>query len=251
MNVEAGQRAPQGPQTQQLEHAGFIKCANPVCDYWLSPEEQSDLGDGYFSCPVCKKTYNFMDPTPFGGNYGAEQKMGMDLKPQTFAGLSMKHQGDVAEALVQQQGTLGAYGKITWWSSDYNDPIDGGAGDWAIEVKAICIDAKNHRFVPGTTTRRGNMVKRAQELGFKGILGVLVILDYRRSLADIYAMEMPLQPWTTQGGRKVQGPVSYRKHNGQQLIAEVPFDNPFLDPNFHAAPMVPDPKAWAQDDIPF
>jgi hypothetical protein len=56
------------------------------------------------------------------------------------------------------------------------------------------------------------------------------MLDYRKSVADIYLMEMPLDPWVTQGGLNVQGPVSYRTHNGQHLIAEIPFDNPFLNP---------------------
>jgi hypothetical protein len=258
-----GQVAKSPQEVQQLEAEDFLKCRNPVCQYYLSPQDVSAVEDQdyFFSCPNCKLTYPLMDPTPFVVQKGQvkgnpapahwyDQEPGLGIKNreyETVIGLTMKQQGDIAEGLVQGLKEIPGYGPITWWSETYNDPIDGGCGDWAIEVKAICIDAKNHRFIPGPPKRKGEMIARAQELGFSGIIGMLVILDYRRSVADIYSMEMPLDPWKDQTGRERQGPVAFRKHNGQHLVAEVPFANPFLNP------ASPEPQTFQHtgDDIPF
>ncbi len=254
-------KVPATPQErQQLEAEGFIKCRVPTCDYMIAPQdyESAEDDDYFFSCPKCKHTYQLLAPTPFTmneegaitpnaqpGQFG-ENIEGINRDYETFVGLTMKQQGDIGEEIVKNMKTLGDYGPITWWSTDYNDPIDGGAGPWGIEVKTLCIDVNNHRFIPGNPTRKDAMVARAQQLGFSGILGVLVLLDYRKSAADIYTMEMPLTPWKAQNGRMVQGPVAFRKHNGQQLVAEIPFNNPFLNPTTEA------PKGHdAFEDIPF
>jgi hypothetical protein len=259
-------KVPETPQErQQLTNEGWLPCRIPTCDYMLAPQdyESAEDNDYYFSCPNCKKTYELIAPTPFSidqqgraianpdaaNNPHGEPIPGIKNRQyETFVGLTMKQQGDIGENIVKGLKVLGDYGQITWWSSNYNDPIDGGAGEWAIEVKTLCIDVNNHRFIPGNVERKDKMVARATELGFKGILGVLVLLDYRRSVADIYTMEMPLGPWIAQNGKPVQGPVAFRKHNGQQLLTEIPFDNPFLNPNFN------DPqgyKVYNEDDIPF
>lgn len=237
-------KVPATPQEkQQLESEGFLKCRVPHCEYMISPQEYeaAENDSYYFKCPSCKITYQLMASTPFAVQNGGivpnpddegfgDPVEGINRNWETFVGLTMKNQGDIGEDLVKNLKTLGDYGPITSWSKDYNDPIDGTAGEWAIEVKTVNVDALNHRFVPGGPTIRGRMIERAKELGCKGILGILVMLDYRKSVADIYGMEMPLDPWTTSGGRTVQGPVAYRKHNGQHLIAEVPFKNPFMNP---------------------
>lgn len=247
MRYESGQKATSPQDVQRLEQAGFFKCRVPVCDYYLSPAEQAHAEDEdyFFSCPNCKRTYSLMDATPFGGTGGGPGPTPgiANREGETVVGLTMKQQGDLAEELVQGLKTIEGYGPITWWSPTYNDPIDGGCGEWAIEVKAICIDAKNHRFVPGPQPRKDAMIARAKELGFKGVLGLLVILDYRRSVADIYSMEMPLDPWYNQQKRLKQGPVAFRKKDATHLIAEVPFTNPFLNPQSQ------EPQSY--DDIPF
>jgi hypothetical protein len=251
--ITAGEVAQTPQDIQRLESEDFLKCRNPRCDYWLSPEDfQEYEDDPYFSCPRCKMTYPLLDPTPFGNLSGHqdfnEQNLGPAQRQQmgeTFVGLTMKQQGDIGEQVVQEMKEIPGYGPITWWSNEYNDPIDGGCGKWAIEVKTICIDIRNHRFIPGPKYRKQQMVERAGELGFKGILGLLVIVDYRSSLADVYLMEMPLGPWVTQGNRPVQGPVAYRKQNAMQLVKEVPFKNPFMDPNN------PEPQVQKPTEIPF
>jgi hypothetical protein len=260
-----GQVARTPQEAQQLEADDWVKCRNPVCQYYLTPEEFQDgeINGHFFSCPNCKLTYPLLDPTPFrvqgGGVVGNEYKSEPDAPGikgrdyETLIGLTMKQQGDIAEGLVKGLKEIPGYGPITWWSETYNDPIDGGAGEWGIEVKAISIDAKNHRFIPGPRVRKDQMVARAKELGFKGILGMLVILDYRRSVADIYSKEMPNGDWQTlpdpiyPEGRTVQGPVAFRSNSAERLVAEIPFKNPFLNPQN------PEPTTFAHtgDDIPF
>jgi hypothetical protein len=253
-----GQTAQNPQQAQQLEGEGFLKCRNPACWYYIAPQEFEDMEDQdyYFSCPVCKRTYPLMDANPFtmhngvaiGNQYESPEAEGIANRNwETTVGLTMKELGDLGEDVVQNLKVIPGYGPITWWSPSYNNPIDGGTKDHAIEVKTICIDIKNHRFIPGGPDRKQAMIAKAQELGYSVILGVLVILDFRTSLADVYTMEMPVGPWVTQGNRQVQGPVAYRKHNGQQLAAEVGFPNPFL------MPQKEEPKTYAHtgDDIPF
>lgn len=238
----AGQTPKTEQERQQLEDEGFIKCRNPVCSYYIAPFEYEAMeNEGYhFSCPSCKMTYPLLDPTPFriqnggvqGNPYENPDVEGIRYRDyETFVGLSMKEQGDIGEGVIKNLKNLGDYGPITWWSDTYNDPIDGGAGDWAIEVKTLCIDVKNHRFIPGPQPRKEQMIARAKELGFSGILGVLVILDYRRSVADIYVKEMPLEPWIhPRNKREIAGPFAYRTGNEEKFLAEIPFDNPFLNP---------------------
>lgn len=259
MEVVSGQVAKTPQEAQLLQQQDFLRCRNPRCEYWISPDEYHDTeNEGhYFSCPNCKMTYSLVDPTPFYnlqkgaqayGDAGPSfaQDIGRDY--ETKVGLSMTHQGNIGEEIIKTHPDLPGYGKITWWSTQYNDPIDGGVGDWGIEVKTLCIDVKNHYFVPGSPKRKGDMVQRAKELGFSGILGILVLLNYRTSTAQVYAREMPLGKWTNQQGRTKEGPARWHKDFGQKLLEEFPFKNPFLDPN-SAEPQGYDVQP--DDGIPF
>jgi hypothetical protein len=263
METLAGIVADNPQQITELQQQGFTKCRNPMCDYWLSPEEEQGLSGRYtFTCPRCKITYPLLEAAPFrigaqGGVEGNETEDDYDeplgianRNYETSVGLSRKELGQLGEKVVGDLKTIPGYGPITWWSPVYHNPIDGGTEDFAIEVKTVVIDVQNHRFVPGEPERKEAMIAKAESMGYKAILGILVILDFRRSVADIYAMEMPLGPWVTQGNRPVQGPVAYRKHNGQKLVAEVPFQNPFLNPSNPQ----PEPTALSEGltpDTPF
>jgi hypothetical protein len=260
MKTVSGVVAENPQEVQSLQQEGFTKCRNPMCDYWLSPQESESLEDNYtFTCPRCKRTYPLLDPTAFTmqdgklvGNPNPTEDYNEPLgianrQYETTVGLSRDELGKLGEGVVESLKTIPGYGAITWWHPLYHNPIDGGTKDHAIEVKTIVIDAQNHRFVPGEPERKDAMIAKAQEMGYTSILGILVILDFRRSMADIYSMEMPLDPWVTQGGRNVQGPVAYRKHNGEKLVAEVPFKNPFLDPTNEE----PQKYNLTGDDIPF
>jgi hypothetical protein len=78
----------------------------------------------------------------------------------------------------------------------------------------------------------------------KGVLGLLVILNYRTGLADIYAREFPVNPVTG------AGVGTFRSGLSQHLIAEVPFKNPFMDPN-HPAPTTAGPVDNQGEEMPF
>lgn len=262
MDKESGQVAKTPQEQQALVDQGFLKCRNPVCSYFLSPEELSDAehDDHFFSCPSCKLTYPLMDSSPFqlrdGGVTGTtpvEQDPNgfipgvKNRNWETKIGLSMKEQGDLAEKLVQEVGEFPPYGPITWWSPVYNCPIDGGIGEWGVEVKALCIDVKNDKFIITGNERKQAMIDTAKALGFKAILGIGVILDYRRSVADIYTKEMPFEERRGDNGQMIWGPISFRPRTAVHFAKEVPFDNPFLNPH-HEEPQAYDHTG---DDIPF
>jgi hypothetical protein len=240
-------------QIQQLEAAGYFKCPNPICSYYLSPEEQEQAGgDGdlykSFTCPGCRKSYNLNERAPF-----SQADKGTIFEPggHTSVGLTTKELGDMGEDIVKAQGEIPGYGPILWWHEGQYG-LDGGVKDWAIEVKTIASIAKNHRFIPGDAREKVLINQQARDLKppygpVKGILGVLVIIDFARSVADIYGYEMPLIPYTMGNGKVCPGGLcSYRKHNGITFLEEVPlpFENPFLAPD-HPAPR---PEV---DTIPF
>jgi hypothetical protein len=116
--------------------------------------------------------------------------------------------------------------------------------EWGIEVKTLGYDATHHRFVPGRPKEKSDKNAMAAARGLKGILGILVLLNYRTSKADIYAREFPVD---IAAGT---GVGTFRSRNAQHLIAEVPFANPFMDPA-HPAPHGPNTQQPAEEAIPF
>jgi hypothetical protein len=212
-------------ERQQLSQQDFTPCMNPSCGWMHAP------GQAAQDCPSCGATEAdandfFPEGTLFAKPGGS-----------TRAGISLTAQGRLGEDIVHGLGELPGYGPITWWSDHYNSPLDGAVGDWGVEVKASNVDNVTQQFVIRPEDRITKNAQAAQ-MGFKGILGVLVILDYRRSLADIYCREFTLAPWKGNNGRTYQGVGFYRKHSDYKLVEEVPFKNPFLDPS-HPAPDLP------------
>jgi hypothetical protein len=244
----------------QLEAAGYKRCytndwkkrqtpegvkVNVPCPFWLSPETvsmvQNQMG-GYYSCPVCKKSYDLLSHMTWHGVNPdeAEANQREDMQAQnwssgggTHIGLKMTAQAEIGENLIRNIGTLGEYGPITWWhdgGAASNSPLDGATKDWGIEVKTIGYDALHHRFIPGGKRKLSDGTFRdekqdkddhAVQMGKLGVLGVLVLLDYRRNVADIYVREYPT----------AQGVGSFRSKNGTHLIKEIPFNNPLMDPH--------------------
>lgn len=178
-------------------------------------------------CPSCGTTpdeeYSYFDPS-----------QSFKAGGQTRAGLSLKTQGDVGEGIVKTLKGIPGYGPITWWSDAYNSPLDGSTREWGIEVKTANVDNANWQFAP-RPSEAASKNAMAAERGLKGVLGVLVVLDYRRSLADIYVKEFPLGPWRAGNGQTRSGigffrasPRGNQKPTVSRLIAEVPFTNPFI-----------------------
>lgn len=229
----------------QLEAAGYVKCltssmsargkSGQSCPFFLSPETQSEVegkGGGYYTCPVCYHSHDLLHELPWHGVTDEDVINRNQLSDQsanqwkagggTRIGVTMRTQGQQGEDLVQSMGEIPGYGPITWWASDYNSPLDGATDDWGIEVKTVGYDAMHHRFIPGGKKTIQEKVSHAQRMGKKGILGVLVLLDYRRSVADIF-----VKPCTTEEGLK-----SFRSNqmNIDHIAKEIPFKNPLMDP---------------------
>lgn len=231
-------------QGAQLVNAGYTKCFTSNCDFYISPEVKETIqqSNGYYTCPRCRKTYDMLEDVPW---HGAPEDVGNFTLGQgggTRIGLSMMDQADIGEDLIHAHGLPG-YGPIVWWHQGgacSKSPLDGATADWGIEVKTIGYDALHHRFIPGRPKEKASKNQQAAEMGLQGILGVLVLLDYRRSVADVYVKEMPLTPWQDVQGTFRQGVVAYRKNTGLQLLEEIPFQNPFMQPE-HPVPQVAQP----------
>lgn len=233
--LPGGGKATDYATIQKMRTEGWQKCPNPSCDFWIDPQALARVSNssGYFTCPKCHHSYDLLEELPWHGpehDYNEPFAAGGG----TRIGIPMQDQAQIGENLIEHMGELPGYGPITWWHPGgalSNSPLDGAVKDWGIEVKTIGYDALHHRFIPGREKEKADKNQQAAEMGLKGVLGVLVLLDYRRDVADIYVKEMPLEPWTNGRGMVIQGVAAFRKNSAQRLVAEVPFQNPYKDPN--------------------
>lgn len=231
-------RTPQ--DAAQAQAAGYVKCATfkdsrkggRPCQFHISPETQSSLQQegGYYTCPGCQQSHDFLHEMPWHGvqedEMTHEQNNAFQSGGGTRIGLTMEAQANLGEELVRSLTEIPGYGPITWWHEGgalANSPLDGATQDWGIEVKTMGYDATHHRFVPGRVREKQHKNEMAEKMGKKGVLGILVLLDYRRSVADIYAQAYPL-PVGVKAFRSASS-------NTQHLVKEVPFKNPLMDPH--------------------
>jgi hypothetical protein len=234
LSLSDGIRVRTPEDAEQAEAAGYVKCDTAYnsrrkapCPFFLSPEAQSAVtqAGGYYTCPVCQQSYDLLHHLPWHGVPEDEfDQSGFHAGGGTRIGLGMDVQSQVGEDLVEQLGEIPGYGPITWWhqgGATAPSPLDGATEDWGIEVKTLGYDAMHHRFVPGRPKEKTDKNEMAVQMGKKGILGVLVLLDYRRSVADIYVREYPTE----------RGVGAFRSIQGQHLVKEIPFRNPLMDPH--------------------
>lgn len=239
-------------EQEQLQGAGYQQCygkvsqnQNKPCDFHIAPEAQAYIQDngGYFTCPRCYQSHDLMHDLPWhGADEDSFNQESFHAGGGTRIGLGMKEQAQIGEDLVENLKELPGYGPITWvhpGGAISPSPLDMTTKDWGIEIKTLGYDAMHHRFVPGRPKEKDTKNAMAAARGLKGVLGLLVILDYRRSVADIYGREFPIE----------LGVGTFRSHNAQRLLAEVPFDNPFMQPE-HPAPHGPNTQAQ-EEPIPF
>jgi hypothetical protein len=250
---EHGARAYSPEEAEELEKSGFSRCYKQGCNFFLSPEAQSEVQNhpdaGYYTCPKCQTSWDTMSHLPWHG-VPEDYLEPFSAGGGTRIGLSMAEQSQIGEDLIREHGLPG-YGPIIWWhpgGATANSPLDGTTQEWGIEVKTLGFDAEHHRFVPGRPKEREAKNNAAAEMHLKGVLGVLVLLNYRTSMASVYVKEMPLGPWRTPSGQTLSGVSSFRSSSGQKLIEEVPFRNPFMNPH-NGAPQPP--TAQPTDDLPF
>lgn len=253
LDNEHGARAYSPEEAEELEKTGYQKCYKPGCNFYLSPEAQTEVQNhpdaGYYTCPKCKTSWDTMSHLPW---HGAPEEY---LEPfsaggGTRIGLSMEEQAQIGEDLVREHGLPG-YGPIIWWhpgGSGSKSPLDGTTKDWGIEVKTLSFDTEHHRFIPGATTDKASKNNAAAELHLQGVLGVLVLLNFRTSMASVYVKEMPLETWHNAQGRPINGVAAFRSNAGQRLLEQVPFKNPFMNPH-HIGPTPP--QQQPEDDLPF
>lgn len=252
-------------EATQAVQADYQKCATmrmtarsgpnygTPCPFYISPDAQAAITNagGYYTCPVCYHSHDLLHTMPWHGadpeiaEQAAEydkEKLGYYMAGGgTRIGLPMDVQAAIGENLIRNLPEIPGYGPVTWWhegGATGNSPLDGATEEWGIEVKTIGYDAEHHRYVPGGKRRRADgstldekaeKNQMAHEMGKKGILGVLVLLDYRRSVADIYVQEHPLV-YNDMGGI-TKGTKSFRSRDGMHLVKEIPFRNPLMDPH--------------------
>jgi hypothetical protein len=251
-------------EAQALQFRGYQQCygtrsskaqgaVKGPCDFHLAPEAQEYVKDkgGYYTCPRCYQSHDLMHDLPWHGVPYEENRQGFSAGGGTRIGLSLKDQSQIGEDLVQglgeRQGGLPGYGPVTWvhpGGSVSQSPLDMATAEWGIEVKTLGYDAIHHRFIPGRAKEKSDKNAMAVAKNLKGVLGLLVILNYRTGLADIYAREFPVNPVTG------AGVGTFRSGLSQHLIAEVPFKNPFMDPN-HPAPTTAGPVDNQGEEMPF
>jgi hypothetical protein len=229
-----------------LQEAGFYPCRNQACRYFFHPHSTLIAENGDALCPGCEQHYNFNHVNPFSrhepGDIREEHprtryvvdtpngQLSYNVGGGTIAGQSLAEQGVLAEQIVEDLGELPGYGPITGSRATYHSPTDLTCGDWGVEVKSANFDGKHHRFWPGSQHDRTSRDQRAQAEGYKGILGVLVVLNYRESTADVYVREMPFAGVMVNGQMK-NGLYAYRSHTATQVAKNIPFTNPLLQPH--------------------
>jgi hypothetical protein len=231
-------------ERNNLTNAGFSECAHPGCGFMHAPGLSLTQ-----TCPNCQTTPEMADQM---GN--AQMQMQMGPGGATRSGLTLREQGDIGEKLIQSLGYLPGYGPITWWHSmagGGQSPLDGGTKDWGIEVRAYNADNAALQFNIGADEKITKN-QAAMDAGYKGILGILVSLDFRRSLADIYVREFSMTPDGVirsgpNKGKPKFGIGFYRPRDNYRLLESVPFDNPYLLPDSDAVPETNN----SHDEMPF
>lgn len=270
MDPQEGQIAQTPEQASELEHRGYSKCHNQLCDWWIAPEAAQQVSEAgqMYKCPRCQMSY---DLNTVVGQYPRQETSAFTPGGATIAGIQLGEQGQIGEDLVEQLGQIPGYGPITWWhqgGATSSSPLDGAcAGSdgktWGIEVKAINADAKNLRFMPGNQKYRQMKNAHAEREGWAGVLGILVLMNYRTSKADMYLREFPLDvEQAPVGGRggwgagwKTRGVATFRHTSpaAVKFMGEVPFKNPLLDPKAPSPNVYGDTSQFGlqKDDIPF
>lgn len=211
------------------QHGAGGDCDNPKCDYVFTPQDiaQMEKDGGWFTCPQCDHTYNYLD---------TEQR-------RTRIGLTPTQMGDIGEKVVSGMKTIPTLGPITWTSPDYNFPIDMIAGDFGCEIKTNHSESQPRFKLGGGNNPGGTKATLAGKLKYcqsEGLRPALigVRLNFYTDKADVFVRpDSFTDTW-------IGNPTL-------QHVATVDFTslNPFKHPED-----VPSPSELPQDsdsDIPF
>jgi hypothetical protein len=214
------------------QHNAGGDCMNPRCDYKFTPQDWQDveMSSGWFTCPKCHYTYNYLDPT-----YGVWGKPG----GRSRAGLTMSQMGNIGEDVIQSMGSVQTLGKVITIFPNYNNPIDAIIGPYGVEIKTNHSEAQPRFKITGTLsgggTTRENKIRYCEEQGLQPAL-VGVRLNFYTSKADIFARPGLVDTW-------IGNPA-------MPHVATVDFSN--LNPFPHPGDVPPPAEMPTDDsDIPF
>ncbi len=146
-------------------------------------------------------------------------------------------QNEIGREIIADLGHLPKYGDIIWWDNSNDHPFDGATSEWGIDIRTINRNDLDHYYDPDPDPDPDDIKGRyphsthnkneaAQQMGVKGILGILVVLDYRISEADIYIKEMPLRHHLD-NDNMVSGVYKWHKKDASQVLTQIPFENPY------------------------
>lgn len=210
------------------EHNAGGDCQNPRCNYTFTAEDWQDIeaNSGWFTCPRCSYTYNYLDPT-----YSEWGKPG----GRTRAGITMTEMGNIGEQVIAEMGVVPTLGKVIQLYADHvTYPIDAIIGPYGVEIKTNHSEAQPRFKVTGSGTRQ-NKIEYCQEHNLQPAL-VGVRLNFYTSKADVFVRPGLIDTWIGNPQMQLVDSVDFSAHN------------PFPDPQD-----VPPPSDMPQDDedIPF
>lgn len=153
-------------------------CINPKCDYEFTAQDEAVMAQdsGWFTCPQCDQTYNYLDTEV------RHNKVGM----------TPMEMGNIGEKIVEQMGTIPLLGPITWVSNEYTSPLDMIAGPYGVEIKTNHSEAQPRFKLGGGAYSKylnKNPLKEKTEYCFQNglqpaLLGVR--LNFYYDTADIF-----------------------------------------------------------------
>lgn len=209
-------------------------CINPLCDYPFTFDDIKHMENysGWFTCPQCGLTYNYMDDRP----------------QKTKAGITMDEMGTIGEKIIEQMGEIPGIGPITLYNLKTN-PIDAVAGSYGIEIKTNHSEAQPRFKIGGEwvyVPELGRAVtpRKSKEIYCEanGLIPALigVRLNFYTSIADIFWREGLTDTWI--GNKQLT-------YLGQQDFKSL---NPFPTPgSVPTAAELPEDDSTPVDDIPF
>jgi hypothetical protein len=207
-------------------------CINPKCDYVFTAQDQEEMqsNSGWFTCPKCDHTYNYLDPS-YNGTPGG----------YTRSGLTATQMGEIGEKIIENLHSIPGVGEITENHAAYNFPVDFNIGPYAVEVKTNHSESQP-RFKLGGGAERAAKIQWAQQRGLiPALIGVR--LNFYTDKADIFFRPQLSDTWIGSPDLRHVASVDFSNLN--------PFKNPHQVPPPNDLPVDDSTSPPSDSDIPF
>jgi len=155
---DLGEVAQTQQEASEFQQQGWLKCENPACFFFASPEGaqwMAEYSNSVYTCPNCGEYQKVMS----GWKFDDDQKTAR-------SGMSLSELGKLGEMSIYYAASKmpewqERYGSIVWWQSGVTDLRAGGALDigkldgisqgpdgtiWGIEVKSADIENQDPGF---------------------------------------------------------------------------------------------------------